>query len=166
MSDIAYAKVAVVITSYNRPTLLKRAIKSAASQTYKNIEIIVVDGGSDSDIEALVHELNDNRLVFLQAGRKSNVSIARDLGAKLTTADYLSFLDDDDELLPKKIEQQMELFKQASNDIGVVYCGQIDVLEDGAEICHPASIRGNVLGQILSNNFVAMGSANIKRDYI
>lgn len=163
--DLSNGKVAIVITSYNRPTQIVRAINSAINQTYRNIEIIVVDGGSDFPAEEVVNNFKDERIKFIQAGKNSNVSLARNLGSRETDAPYISFLDDDDELLPNKIERQIHAFIHSPEDVGVVYCGKIVRINNLIKKCKRPAIKGDVLEKLLGNNFVPLGGALIKKEY-
>mgnify|MGYP001582043826 CR=1 FL=1 len=88
--------VSVIITTFNRPELLKRALKSVYNQTYKEYEIIVVDDCSENPVEgAIRHEVN------------KGLSAARNTGIKAAKGEYIVCLDDDNELLPKFLERAM-----------------------------------------------------------
>lgn len=97
--------VSVIIPTYNRPHFLKRAIESVLNQSYKKIEIIVVDNCSENRVEHLVSDFHDSRLVY-HFNNKKGPSAARNLGIKVASGEYISFLDDDDEYTPQKLELQ------------------------------------------------------------
>ncbi|KYK27617.1 hypothetical protein AYK20_02500 [Thermoplasmatales archaeon SG8-52-1] len=113
-------KVSIVITTYNRPELLRIAIKSALMQTYSNIEVIVVDGSSDNKTSEVINYYK-NKIVVVKDKRNIGVSAARNIGIKKSSGNYITFLDDDDIFHPKKIERQIKIFEKKSN-IGMVYC--------------------------------------------
>jgi glycosyltransferase involved in cell wall biosynthesis len=100
--------VSVIIPTYNRDSVLERAIRSVLGQTFRDFELIVVDDGS---IDSTTHLLNsfDGKLKAL-AQENQGVSAARNLGIKESTGVLLAFLDSDDEWLPEKLTRQTALF--------------------------------------------------------
>lgn len=107
-------RVSVVIPTYKRDTkYLLRAIISIKNQTYKNIEIVIVDDNSlNSDYRQKIMEFmkqyKDNPDVIYIANPKNvGGSIARNNGINAATGDFITFLDDDDEYLPAKVEKQL-----------------------------------------------------------
>ncbi len=118
-------QVSVIITTCNRPVrYIKRALKSVLAQTYKNIEIIVVDDSSAdySDrqkVREAVFRLCPDVIYIMHPDRKG-APVARNDGIKAASGEYIAFLDDDDEWLPKKIEAQLKGF--TAEDITLVYC--------------------------------------------
>lgn len=108
--------VSVVIPTYGRATNLKRAIDSCLNQTYENVEVIVVDDNppeSEGRIEtsSMINScyLNNDRLTYICHEFNLNGAAARNTGIASSTSDYIAFLDDDDEFLPEKIYQQVEV---------------------------------------------------------
>jgi glycosyltransferase involved in cell wall biosynthesis len=102
-------KISVVVPTYNRRELLKRALLSTFSQTSLPAEVIVIDDGSTDGTELMI------RREFPQVRyyRQDNlgVSAARNLGIQQATEDWLAFLDSDDEWLPEKLAAQIEALK-------------------------------------------------------
>lgn len=105
-------KVSIVIPTYNRPDLLRRAVESALIQTYENIEIIVVDDHSDYDLVSLRKEYPIVK--FYRNGKNRGGCYSRNRGIREASGEYINFLDDDDELFPKKIELQVKKFRDSS----------------------------------------------------
>jgi glycosyltransferase involved in cell wall biosynthesis len=100
-------KVSVVIPTHNRASLLKRAIDSVRNQTYKNLEIIVVDDASSDDTPSVVRGILDDRLQYLRHERNRGGAATRNTGIRAATGKYIAFLDDDDEWEPEKTELQL-----------------------------------------------------------
>ena len=120
--------VSVVITTYNRPDRLKKALKTVIDQTYKNLEIIVVDGNNSKENEDVVKSFNDDIIKYLQvepekvkAPSYEGVQHARNLGCKKATGQYIAMLDDDDLWAPEKIQKQMKEFKDESVALVISY---------------------------------------------
>lgn len=109
--------VSIVIPTYKRSVFLRRAIDSALNQTYKEIEIIVVDDNNDGDNfrketeEVMKHYESDRRVHYLKHTFNINGSAARNTGIKFSKGKYIALLDDDDYFAPKKIELQVEMLE-------------------------------------------------------
>ena len=98
-------KISVVIPSYNRKEFLKRSINSVNNQTIKPFEIIVVDDGSFDGTEAMIKR-NYDFIKFIKQKNKG-VSAARNLGIKVSSGEWICFLDSDDEWKNDKLEKQI-----------------------------------------------------------
>ena len=96
--------VSVIIPTYNRKNLLKRALHSVSSQTFVPHEIIVVDDGSSDGTKDWVQE----RFPYVRYIYQDNsgVSSARNVGIQEAKGSWIAFLDSDDEWMPNKLEQQ------------------------------------------------------------
>lgn len=99
--------VTTVIPTFGRPELLKRAIKSALDQTVRDIEIIVVIDGQDPPTFAMLDGLNEPRLRYIAHEAKKGAGATRNTGALAAKGEWIAFLDDDDEWLPTKLEEQL-----------------------------------------------------------
>ena len=112
-------KVSVIIPNYNYAKYIAKAIESVMSQTYKNLEIIVIDDGSKDDSLEVLANFGDKIRVVSQ--KNEGVSRARNHGAEISDGEYLAFLDADDAWLPEKLEKQFEKFAE-DGQIGLVHC--------------------------------------------
>lgn len=99
--------VTVAIATYNRPTVLPRAIVSVLRQTVPDFEIIVVDDGSALRAESAVRKIGDPRIRYIPHERNQGLPAARNTAIRAATGEYIAFLDDDDEWLPEKLERQL-----------------------------------------------------------
>jgi len=101
--------ISCVIPTHNRQELLKRAIESVITQTYKNLEIIVVDDASQDNTESVVNEYikRDSRIKYYKNNKPLGVSGARNVGIQAAKGEFIAFLDDDDEWSERKISRQM-----------------------------------------------------------
>lgn len=115
--------VSVIIPSKNRPNFLLTAIQSVMGQTYRNIEIIVVDDGSDVPLLPLLIEKFGHRVVCLRHDPSLGAPSSRNEGASYAKGKYIAFLDDDDSWFPDKLEKQVAALSHLEDDFGVVYCG-------------------------------------------
>lgn len=99
--------VSVVIPTFGRAELLKRAIESVLCQTMANLEVIVVVDGDDPATIAMLNGLSDPRLRVIVQDYNKGAGVARDTGAAAARGVWVAFLDDDDEWLPQKLEKQL-----------------------------------------------------------
>lgn len=119
--------VSVIIPTYKRPDTLDRAIKSVLNQTYPLVEVVVVDDNNpDTEgrrlTEAKMAEFVDNsRVKYIKHEYNKNGSAARNTGARAASGDYVAFLDDDDEYLPKKIETQLNALEGRDEEWACCY---------------------------------------------
>ena len=111
--------VSVIITTNNRHRLFKKALESVHKQTYKNIEIIVVDGSAIEKTKNYVKKYSD--IIYLNK-KHDNANVLRNFGVECAHGNLISFLDDDDNWDSKKIELQVKCFK--NYDIGLCYTGK------------------------------------------
>ena len=99
-------KVSVIIPTYNRFSFVFNAINSALSQSYPNLEIIVInDNSSDKRYDSF--NWDSLKIKYFKTDGKG-VCFSRNLGIEKSKGDYIAFLDDDDMLLPLKIEKQIK----------------------------------------------------------
>jgi len=101
--------VSVIIPTTRRHDLVLRAVASAAAQTIRDIEIIVVVDGNNPRTVAALARVDEDRMLLLQTDRPSGAGAARNFGAAHARGEWVAFLDDDDEWLPEKLERQLAL---------------------------------------------------------
>lgn len=99
--------VSIIIPVYNGEKYLSEAIDSALGQTYKNIEIIVVNDGSVDNSEEIIKSYKDTQIRYFKK-ENGGVSTALNLGIKKAKGEYISWLSHDDVYYPNKIERQVE----------------------------------------------------------
>jgi len=126
--------ISVILPTFNREIFLPRAISSVLNQTYKNLELIIVDDGSTDNTEAIVKDYSDTRIRYYKQILNKGGSAARNVGIKLAGGELIAFQDSDDEWLPEKIERQVRKFSEVSDDVGIIYCGYESVFERTNEV--------------------------------
>ena len=100
--------VSIIIPVYNVAPYLDRCVQSACTQTYKNIEIILIDDGStDESGEKCDHWAEKDSRIVVVHQKNSGVSAARNTGLDIANGKYISFLDSDDEFIPYTIERAL-----------------------------------------------------------
>lgn len=101
--------ISVILPSFNRGSVLPRAIESVLAQTESNLELIVVDDGSCDDTQALIAGIEDPRIRSVRGDRNRGANWARNRGIERARASLVSFLDSDDVYLPNKVEAVLAL---------------------------------------------------------
>ena len=113
-----HPKVSVIIPVYNGSNYLSDAINSALSQTYSNLEIIIVNDGSNDNGKTKEIALSyGNKIKYIEK-ENGGVSSALNIGIKNMTGEYFSWLSHDDIYYPNKIEESIKFIK---NDKQIVY---------------------------------------------
>ncbi|WP_419876217.1 glycosyltransferase family 2 protein [Candidatus Pristimantibacillus sp. PTI5] len=107
--------VSVIIATYDRYSCLENALMSLVSQTYKNIEIIIVDdnGGHEQNekVESIVKTVRKRfgcKMLYLKNEINKGSAETRNIGIRAASGEYITFLDDDDVYLPNKVENQVK----------------------------------------------------------
>lgn len=159
-------EVSVIVPTFNRAHLIMKAIYSVLGQTFKDLEVIVVDDGSKDNTSTLVLEINDIRLKYIRHAQQKGASEARNTGVAASSGKFLAFLDDDDEWMPDKLKLQMEIFREKP-DTGMVYSGYYYINSKNNKIFrefHPKK-SGLLDDDLLTTNCVGTTStAVIRRD--
>jgi len=101
--------VSIIIPTFNRSELLKRALASVFKQTISDYEVIVIDDGSTDETAEMIRELYPDVNYIYQQNK--GVSSARNKGLELAKGDWMAFLDSDDEWMPEKLQKQLNLLK-------------------------------------------------------
>lgn len=155
--------ISAIVTTYKREvSVLDKAIKSILSQTYSDLELIVVDDSpSDFDgrdaVKRMVENIDDARVSYYQHEKNMGACAARNTGIGKSSGEFIAFLDDDDEWLSKKLEKQLAAF--TCKKIGLVYCGYnvTDKTTDKVVIVRGKKTqRDDVMAMLLINNVMGI----------
>jgi glycosyltransferase involved in cell wall biosynthesis len=114
--------VSVIIPCYNSEQFIKEALDSVLGQTWKNIEVIVVDDGSNDGTAQVLKQYEKLGVICLTQPNKGACA-ARNLGYRQSTGDFIHFLDADDSISLDKIEKQLtQLMSHVGNNKKLVHC--------------------------------------------
>ena len=117
--------VSIVIPVYNGANYVSEAIESALKQTYKNIEVIVVNDGSTDNTEKIVKKYGDKIRYFYK--ENGGVASALNFGIKNMKGEYFSWLSHDDVYYPNKIERQIEELKNIEDKQKIILFSLFDI---------------------------------------
>lgn len=127
--------VSCIVTTYRREvSILKRAINSIVNQSFKDIEIIVVNDAPEfselsNNIKTMLDSYKGTTIQYIVHNKNMGACKARNTGLSYARGEYIAFLDDDDEWLPKKIEKQINIMDALKVDL--VYCSYFYIKLDG-----------------------------------
>ena len=183
MSTASQPLVSVIIPTYNYARFIAEAVASIQAQTYWNWEIIIVDDGSTDDTEAVVNLIaaDEPRLTYLRQ-ENARQAAARNNGIRHAKGSYFQFLDADDLLEPRKLEQQVAFLEQHLA-VDITYCGvryfsseragerllsrQYSSWEDSGAWMPEISGQGKeIVLALLRNNIMVVNAPLIRREMI
>ena len=158
--------VSVILPVYNGEAYVDGALDSALGQTYRNIEVIVVDDGSRDRTRAMVETraLHDSRIrVIGQAN--CGLAASRNQALAVARGEFVAPLDADDVWDPTKVERQVHRIITAGDSSGLVYCWWASIDDDGAVLDSSPHwrIEGNAAEMLLQVNYVGGGSVPLYR---
>jgi len=106
----------IICATYNRSSLLKRAIMSVLNQQFKDFELIIVNDGSTDETEGVVRSFKDRRIVYFKNETNRGPNHARNIGLKHASGRYIALLDDDDTLSPLALRKVNDFFSSNTNE--------------------------------------------------
>lgn len=158
--------VSVIIPAYNAAAFIDRTLRSVLNQTYRHIEVLVVDDGSTDQTAEIVATFikQDDRMRSLSQPN-SGVAVARNLAITHAKGEFIAPIDADDIWYPENIEKQVQCMIQGGNSVGLVYSWSVDIDESDALLgsFRASEIEGHVYATLICHNFLGNGSATMMR---
>ncbi len=161
--------VSVILPTYNRAHLLKRAAKSVLQQSFTSLELIIIDDASTDATKEVVTELNDPRITYIRHETNQGGPAARNTGISRAKGIYIAFQDSDDEWLYDKLQRQVNLLDSADKSTGAVFTGFIRAGKRKAQyvpLPNDDTQRGNLLESLLVRNFISTQTLLIRKDVL
>lgn len=162
--------VSVVVPVYNGSRYLRQALDSALAQTYRPLEVVVVDDGSTDSSPEIIASYGSRVRSLRQPN--GGVALARNAGICAASGDWIAFLDQDDWWLPEKIEKQIALF-DADATLGLVHTGVLQYRESVAAFVDPVyptdgspRLRGRCYELLLLGNAIFNSSVMIRKSVL
>ena len=116
-------KVSVIIPVYNNSNFIRECIDSVINQTYKNLEILIIDDNSTDNSRDIIDSYKDKRIKKIYFKKNKGAGLARNEGIKKSTGNYICFIDSDDYWVLDKIEKQLKFIKD--NNYTFIYSNYI-----------------------------------------
>jgi len=168
MRDRDFEKmVSVIIPTYNRDEYIEKTIDSCVCQTYKNIEILIIDDGSTDKTKLIVEEIkrknNTKKKIKYFYQKNKGACEARNFGMKVSNGFYIQFLDSDDTLEYDKIKLQVDIMEEENTYMAL--CDFKYVYKD-TDIFEEVKNNGNIFEYITLFRSVSIFSPLIRKDKI
>src|SRR5579872_4550268 len=159
--------VSVLIPAYNAASTLLETLASVCGQTYRNLDIIVVDDGSTDDTPALARRLSlDDPRIRLLSQENAGVAAARNLALWRAAGPLVAPIDADDLWRASKIERQVRRLREAA-DAGVIYCWSVDI-DPASRVIEQRTdqdeCEGDVYAPLVLTSFVGASAPLMRRD--
>jgi len=129
--------VSVILPTFNRARTLPRAITSVLSQSYSNLELLIIDDGGSDNTAEIVAAIGDPRIRYVVMEKNGGASSARNAGLRLATGQFIAFQDSDDEWLAGKLERQVRAAQEAGEAAVTVFHPKILYGRDEAGLYGP-----------------------------
>jgi glycosyltransferase involved in cell wall biosynthesis len=162
--------VSVVVPVYNGSRYLRQALDSALGQTYRSLEVVVVDDGSTDSSPEIIASYGSRIRPLRQPN--GGVALARNAGLRASAGDLIAFLDQDDWWLPEKVEKQVALFR-ADAELGLVHTGILQYSENAGAFVDSVYVtdrsprlQGRCYGELLQGNAIFNSSVMIRRSVL
>ncbi len=167
--------VSIILPTFKRPDKLERAINSILIQTYLHWELVVIDDNPpESEARKQTEQYmqqykQDARIIYIQNKENLGGALSRNEGIKKANGFFITFLDDDDEYLPEKIEKQALLFSNSefSENLGLVYCKSQKVDQTGKILGYSMfKAKGYILKNHIIRNTASSSAVMIKKSIL
>lgn len=165
--------VSIIMPTFrNNGFELKRAVNSVINQTYSDWELIVIDDNEDDKFSEIVKQIlfdvEDNRIVYLKNANNMGSAKTRNIGISMSKGEYITFLDDDDEYLSKKIEVQLNLMIETNADYSLT---DLDLYNEDGKLVRKrrhSYLKENVnlLNMHLMYHLTGTDTFMFKKDYL
>ena len=160
------ALVSIIIPAFNAEGTIRQTLESVRAQTYRAIEVVIIDDGSSDRTTAIVEEFTANDPRF-QLIRQSNAGVgaARNTGISQARGKYIAPLDADDLWMPEKVEKQVACMEQFGDKTGLVYCWSTLINENNQLIDRspPCRLAGRLRHAIVLANLLGNASVPLFR---
>ena len=151
-------EISVIIPAYNRADLLVRAVESVQIQDFSDLEIVIVDDGSQDNTAEVVAQLrhNEPRIRYIAHAQNRGEAAARNTGLREARSDLIAFLDSDDAWLEGKLKRQYAALRDAGEGVAAIATAQIIVHPDGT---HTSVAEWHFRDRITTRNVLVKGCA-------
>ncbi|MEG4228085.1 glycosyltransferase family 2 protein [Microcoleus sp. N9_B2] len=158
--------VSVIIPAFNAENFIAKTLESVLSQTYQNIEVLVVDDGSTDTTAEIVQSFaqKDSRVSLFHQSN-AGVAVARNLAIEKSKGEYIAPIDADDIWYPQNLEKQVECLITSEQSVGVVYSWSLDINEKDLFTggFYNSTIEGEVYKALVYKYFMGNASSSLIR---
>ncbi|MCI2282223.1 glycosyltransferase [Colwellia sp. MSW7] len=160
--------ISIIVPVYNGQRFIEKTLKTLTEQTYKNIEIILVNDGSTDNSKNIINLISQNNQIFrVFHNTNAGVAAARNFGIAQSRGEFLAFCDQDDLWHPTKLYKQIKLF--GPKQIGLVYTGVIvELTEQQVTTNHNFNnkLRGYVFHELIFKNMFTCCTVMVRKSFL
>ncbi|MGR3465605.1 glycosyltransferase family 2 protein [Limimaricola sp.] len=168
----------MIVPVFNRAQAIARSVGSLCAQSYRNLEILVIDDGSSDDVTGAIRALGDGRVRLIRRGRNGGAAAARNTGIVAARGAFIAFQDSDDVSLFDRIECQWRRLRTLSPDHVGVHCAALTHTGAGeagwpraGAVLHPRHVAGRALSgdlaaATLRGNFIELPTMLLRREAV
>ena len=143
--------VSIIIPTFDRKKILLKTINNVLKQTWKNIEIIIIDDGISINLEPIIKSLKNGKIIYEKTEKNMGCALSRAIGVNLSKGDFIAFIDDDDEWHENYLINQLEVFKENKAIDFVISNYKINYFNQFEEIKNMESYVFNFQNKILES---------------
>ena len=160
--------VSVILPTHNRAYSIGRAIRSVLKQSYRSLELIIVDDGSTDQTEAVVAAMSDDRIHYIRKTINEGAAAARNAGLSEAHGELIAFQDSDDEWTPGRLNKQTSLLYESDADYVYGYIHYRKTLSGEEDRLLPAEndlslLAGNIYPRMLQSNLIGTPALVMRR---
>lgn len=157
-------KVSIVTPSYNQGLFIEETILSVLNQTYKNIEYILVDGGSTDNTMEIVNRYRDKINIVIHEKDQGQAD-AINKGFKLAKGELIGWINSDDILYPECVEKIVHLYEE-KNDGAVYYCSNLDWINENSEKIKCVNVEIPDRNHLLNNDYTLIQQGSFYQNHL
>lgn len=152
--------VSIIITTRNREDLLPRALNSVINQTYKDIEIIIIDDCSTDKTQEVIKNYQElySNIIYIKNNIPSGANVSRNKGIKIAKGKFIAGLDDDDEFMPNRIELLLKNY-----DEKYAFITSLNIIQSDYELRYSQAPEVVTIEHMKQDN-ILMNQAFIEKD--
>ncbi len=160
-----FGLISIIMAAYNAENTVGFAVESVLNQTYKNLELIIVNDCSKDNTESIVqsYTTKDNRIKLISNEKNLGVSLTRLEALKNCSGEWIAILDSDDAWMPDKLEKQIEL--QQSKNASLIFTGVKYIDSKGNSLDWELKVPESIgYRKLLKQNLIANPSALVRKE--
>jgi glycosyltransferase involved in cell wall biosynthesis len=156
--------VSVVVLTYNRARLLPETVHAILAQSYRNLELIIVDNLSSDSTPDYVAGLTDSRVRCYRNPNHGVLAVNRNFGIRQARGKYIAFCDDDDVWLPTKLERQVSVLENSSR-VALCFTNTLAVRDssDTGQLVFSHPFGNSTLNSLIWRNFIGNSSVMVRK---
>lgn len=159
--------VSVIMPTYNHAEFIREAIESVLNQSYKNLELIIIDNYSEDNTQQIVGSFRDDRIRYYKFANHGIIAASRNYGLKEAKGKYVAFIDSDDLWFPDKLRKQVEVMEEDEN-YRMVFCPFKASHSNGHnldKIFGPvdSKMNGYIYDKLIRYNFIIASSVVLRK---